>query len=148
MSIPVRIQFAERSSKSHIHESWNRMDTGSLMSKLRGWQYWAIKFSETRQPPASCFIILKGPTASSWSAMCSGHCFSVPRSSVKGAGEGSSLWNPSTYIPLVRPRHMAMPAYKRWLKNVILRYAGDRVCSWSPGVLETTNTDTGVSYWQ
>lgn len=108
----------------------------------------SVKFSETRQPLASCFTILKAPTVSSWSRMCSGHCFSVPRSSVKGAGEGSSLWNPSTYTPLVRPRHVAMPVYKRWLKNVTLRYAGDRVCSWNPGDLETTSTDTGVSYWQ
>lgn len=54
--------------------------------------------------------------------------------------EGSSLQEPSAYIPLARRRHRATPVYKRWLRNVVLMYAVGH------GALERIRTDTGVDY--
>lgn len=69
-----------------------------------------------------------------------GHCFGVLRSRMKGVGEGSSLQEPSAYTPLARPRHRAIPVYKRWLRDVVLMYAVGH------GALERIRTDTGVDY--
>ena len=47
----------------------------------------------------------------------------------KEGGGKRSFWNSFAYIPLARPRHMAIPVCNRVLRNVVLGYARDRVPS-------------------
>ena len=113
--------------KTPHSRSWNGTDTGSLMSRHRA-QHQDIKSSGTKQPLPSCFITLRAPSLSSWSRMCSGHGTSILRSRTKGLGEGSSFWRPA-YVPSARPRHIAIPLDKRWLRNVVLMYAVNQSCA-------------------